>query len=63
VTSPDLITYIDSWLDDHAWHLDSRTIDFALDVRLMASAAQDRPADDALPRRSLVSVKEEDRAA
>ena len=33
----DLIEYIDSWIDENAWRLDDRIIDFALDVRLMAA--------------------------
>jgi hypothetical protein len=32
----ELIEFIDAWLEDNGWHLDRRTLDFALDVRLLA---------------------------
>ena len=33
----ELIEYIDAWIEENAWRLDDRLIDFALDVRLMAA--------------------------
>jgi hypothetical protein len=36
-TSAELIEFIDAWLEDNGWHVDQRTLDFALDVRLLAT--------------------------
>ena len=33
MTPDDIITHIDDWLAEHAWSLDDKPIDFALDVR------------------------------
>lgn len=33
----ELIEYVDAWIEENAWRLDDRLIDFALDVRLMAA--------------------------
>ena len=43
----ELIEYIDTWLDDNAWRLDQRTLDFALDVRNIASGVSYEPIPDA----------------
>ena len=43
----ELIDYIDSWLDENAWRLDQRTLDFALDVRNMATGMTYEPIPDA----------------
>jgi hypothetical protein len=43
----ELIEYIDAWLDDNSWRLDERTLDFALDVRLMAGGLSFEPVPDA----------------
>ena len=37
----ELIRFIDGWLEENQWRLDQQTLDFALDVRLLAAA---RPA-------------------
>lgn len=29
----EIITHIDDWLTEHAWALDDKQIDFALDIR------------------------------
>lgn len=36
-TNAALIEFIDTWLDEHAWRLDERTLDFVLDARLLAA--------------------------
>ncbi len=44
----ELVTFIDTWLDDNALWLDSRTIDFALDLRTLVgdpSQADDSPRE------------------
>jgi hypothetical protein len=46
-TNAELIEYIDAWLDDNSWRLDRRTLDFALDVRLMAGGITFEPIPDA----------------
>lgn len=38
-TNAALIDFIDTWLEEHSWRLDERTLDFALDVRLLAAGA------------------------
>ena len=43
----ELIEYIDTWLDENAWHLDQRTVDFALDIRNMAAGMSYEPIPDA----------------
>ena len=43
-TSADIATYIDAWLADQGPRLDQRTLDFALDVRLMVADSGDEPA-------------------
>ena len=45
----DLTSYIDAWLDEHAWHLDQRVLDFALDVRLIAAGETLVEAPEATP--------------
>ena len=42
-----LILFIDYWLAENEWRLDQTTLDFALDVRLLA--AEDREAGDLQP--------------
>ena len=39
-THSKLILFIDYWLADNEWRLDQATLDFALDVRLLAAAEQ-----------------------
>jgi hypothetical protein len=34
----ELIRFIDGWLEENEWRLDQQTLDFALDVRLLAAA-------------------------
>jgi hypothetical protein len=41
----ELIRFIDGWLEENEWRLDQPTLDFALDVRLLAAA---RPAKNDL---------------
>ncbi len=43
----ELIHYIDTWLEENAWRLDERTVDFALDVRLMATGVSYDPIPEA----------------
>ena len=43
-TSADITTYIDAWLADQGPRLDQRTLDFALDVRLMVADSGDEPS-------------------
>ena len=33
----ELIRFIDGWLEENQWRLDQHTMDFALDVRLLAA--------------------------
>ena len=40
----ELIRFIDYWLAENEWRLDQATLDFALDVRLLA--ADQRAASD-----------------
>ena len=35
-----VVDFIDAWLADNAWTVDSRAIDFALDVRSMLAALE-----------------------
>ena len=42
----EMIEYIDSWLDENGWRLDQRALDFALDVRLIASGISYQPVPD-----------------
>lgn len=46
-THTELIRFIDYWLAENEWRLDQTTLDFALDVRLLAAA--DRAASDLQP--------------
>ena len=46
-THSELILFIDYWLAENEWRLDQATLDFALDVRLLA--AEDRDADSLQP--------------
>ena len=39
MTDTELTRYIDEWLDENAWRLDGRLLDFVLDVRLMAAGS------------------------
>jgi hypothetical protein len=46
--STELVAFIDTWLDDNGVWLDSRTIDFALDLRTLigdAAAPDDTPRE------------------
>jgi hypothetical protein len=43
----DLTSYIDDWLDENAWRLDARVLDFVLDVRLLAQGEDDREGSEA----------------
>ena len=47
MTETELTRYIDEWLDENAWRLDARLLDFVLDVRLMAAEAVPAAADEA----------------
>jgi hypothetical protein len=47
MTETELTRYIDEWLDENAWRLDARLLDFVLDVRLMAAGAVPAAADEA----------------
>jgi hypothetical protein len=38
----DLIQFVDRWLEENDWRLDQHTIDFALDVRLLAATQRER---------------------
>jgi hypothetical protein len=42
-----IIQYIDSWLAESPHVLDSRTVDFALDLRLMVEALADPELEEA----------------
>lgn len=42
----EMIEYIDSWLEENAWRLDQRTLNFALDIRLMATGMSYEPVPD-----------------
>ena len=44
MNTDDLTRYIDDWLDDNAWRVDARVIDFVLDVRLALAGEWD-PAE------------------
>ena len=33
----ELIRFIDGWLENNEWRLDQHTLDFALDMRLLAA--------------------------
>ncbi len=46
-THSELILFIDYWLAENEWRLDQATLDFALDVRLLA--AEERNAKDLQP--------------
>lgn len=35
ISDEDIVRFIDSWLDDHSWKLDSSIVDFALDLRTL----------------------------
>ena len=37
-----IIEYIDQWLTENGWRLESRIHDFALDVRLMLEQLEDQ---------------------
>lgn len=41
----ELVRFIDGWLEENEWRLDQQTLDFALDVRLLAAA---RPVENDL---------------
>ena len=43
--SSEAVALIDAWLNEHAWWADSRSIDFALDVRAVLADAE-HPVDD-----------------
>ncbi|GMQ84703.1 MAG: hypothetical protein BMS9Abin07_0267 [Acidimicrobiia bacterium] len=49
--STEAVALIDAWLSEHAWWVDGRAIDFALDVRAVLSdspqARDAEAADDA----------------
>lgn len=47
MTDTELTRYIDEWLDENAWRLDGRLLDFVLDVRLMAAGSVPAAAEDA----------------
>lgn len=40
-THSELILFIDYWLAENEWRLDQATLDFALDVRLLAAEDRD----------------------
>lgn len=51
--STEAVAFIDAWLSEHAWWVDARSIDFALDVRRVLSdsekedfAGEDTPGSD-----------------
>lgn len=35
LTDEEIVRFIDTWLDDHSWKLDSSIVDFALDLRTL----------------------------
>ncbi len=52
----ELVEYIDEWIDENAWRLDERIIDFALDVRFMASGKSSAPVETPEPVTTMAGV-------
>jgi len=55
MTTPQTVAFIDTWLDENAMWIDSRVIDFALDVRTMLSADPLPPTETREPVGAAVS--------
>jgi len=43
------VEFIDAWLNENAMWVDSRVVDFALDVRMLLAAEDALPSDDREP--------------
>jgi len=48
-TAPQTVAFIDTWLDENAMWIDSRVIDFALDVRTLLSTEFPMPTETREP--------------
>ncbi len=47
VPAAEAVAFIDAWLEEHGWVLDTRAIDFALDLRhLLSGTASETDRDE-----------------
>ena len=54
--STEAVALIDAWLSEHAWWADTRSIDFALDVRRVLSDSEGDGEDVPVSDEDLTSV-------
>ena len=54
--STQAVAFIDAWLSEHAWWADTRSIDFALDVRRVLSDSEEDGEDVPVSDEDLTSV-------